>query len=522
MTTATTHEEDGRMAAGGALSFVSVTAVAFTGWILATLLFASLRGAWMDEFATYQMTDPGTTLHQHMITRWMTDQHPPTYYFLQWLWRSIFSIDRNVFAMRLLSLVLSVIFAAGALRAYKSLFGSITAFAVIMCSSPVLIYFSGEARSYFISFFGGIYLGMFFIWCLSSPPTRRGWVLPVSVGIVGALLCTVHLISLLIGGYCLAMLMLIGLYRRDWPVAIAAFCLGFFVILPGLGWTLFVLVGMRDAIQSFWITRWDLLEAIVWLPAFLGLPTLMLGAMILLRKGLPESESTAASLTAARWAVVVSIAFVALAVVLSLAKPFLVIRYLAALAGFLVCPVALALDVKMRGWTHATALAVTLGSLLLGAGLAAATPHSSGEWRAPGQFVASLPACRGATIPVGILTTVQPQAAMSTWGQMFGWYAGDDDRFRAADPATIAATADQPCPVRLWIGDFVERYLTDEMRTAIRLVCEGHKDVDVLAFRRGYLLLAPPGPASASWRGDRSSCAHLVSLRHRNAPPGSP
>jgi hypothetical protein len=481
---------------------------------LICLLFAYFRGGWMDEFLTHEVTDPTVSVAKLFHERWLSDQHPPTFYFLEWLWRRAFGIDRDIPAMRMLPWLLSLCLTLLSFSAWRSLFGEIRTFAFMLLTSPVLIYFSEEARSYVLSFHAGVLLGMFVLAVRDAETRTRHWFWISMTGVLGSALATVHVISLLTAGFLLALLILDRARARDKAGAAVAFALGIFVLSPALLWVVVALSGARDALSGFWITRWELLQTLVWLlPAF-GAPVVL----VFIFSAREQMRRPAAWWWRASWPLFAALIFLGVAVAVSALKPFLVLRYLSLLIGFTLPAAATLAKPWLETRTPAVFAAAFVAALASGAALAAITPHDGGEWKRPGTYVASLPACHGAQIPVALLTFVPTREAMSSWGAMFGWYAGDDARFVPATRDALAETAGNACPVKLWIADIVERYASPDMRQAIRTTCDEHKNAEVLAFRRGYLIVTG-AEAARLWRGARSSCEALESIRPRNAEP---
>ena len=472
-----------------------------------SVLFAYVRPGWMDEFLSYEVTDPHRSATALYLRFWSQDQHAPTYYALLWSWRRIFAIGRDLMGMRLLSLSLSFLLAVFTAFAGRLLTGRATLLALLVASSPTFLYYSGESRSYFLSYFGGALTGLFFLASLASGNVARRRILWLATGVLGAALCTVHLVSLLICGACLATLAGAALARRDAHLGGAALAIGLGVLSPVLAWTLVGSAGARGALNSFWITRWQVLHAALWLPAFLGLPVL-LGAASLAKGHVRRELSRRGRLAAVGWALTAAVVVIVVAFGVSLLKPFIVLRYFSSLAGFMAPVAAFALEPFADRLPRPARPFWAAGALAAGWVALLSIPDEAGDWRRPGAFVRALPQCRTAAIPVAILTEVPDAGALTSWSPMFGWYAGGDGRFTPATPSVLAAVRSQSCPVRLWAADLQERYLGTAVRSAFDQVCRAEPDARVLRFRHGVLVTSRG--VTAAWGGREETCPDLL------------
>jgi hypothetical protein len=486
------------------------TTVVFTAIVLG---LAILREGWMDEFITYVFTDPSRSPSDLYITHWVGEPHAPTYYFGLWAWRKFITPFYGLISVRLLSVLASLVLTAGALYAYNRLVrGRLSVFAVFLLSSPALIFFAEEARSYVFSFFGGVYIGIVFLAALTPGcfADKRSLLIAVLTGAFGGLLCSVHLISVVAAAFCLISLAAIAIWRREWQIAILSGALVVFATILGAASTLLLTSGVPAAMASFWITRRVVLESIFWLPAFVGLPSFVLIAAVISKRSLRSALSVEPLLRPAFYALATSFAFLFLVYAVSVLKPVLTIRYLTAWVGFLIPAMALIAARAISDLDHfreKVVIYAVVVCLIADTAAALITPHHLGAWRAPGLYVQSLPSCRSAIIPVALLTFVPPENEIGAWAHMFAWYAGESDRFVAATDGNLDRAAAQPCPIRLWAAHLRPRYLSPEVQKAFLKTCQ-HEAVEILSFDSGYLFVAASDhDALSHWTGSRSTCA---------------
>ena len=494
---------------------------------LAIAIFASIvlslaiwREGYMDEFTTLNFTDPlqpASTLYK---AYWSGEPHAPTYYFLLWAWRKLVTPLSGLFAVRLFSFVTALVLAVGVVYAYSKLVRSrLSVFTVFLLSSPALLFHAEEARSYVFSLFGGVYLGTMFLASLSLE--HRGTLRFVGLaltGAVGCLLSSVHIISVLTLACLLFGLAVIAARLRLWQISLLAGAMIVFIVLPGTMTTLLFTSGVQKGIQSFWITRRDVLETLVLLPVLVGLPSFILIAIFLGSRALRSALYGNPHLRPAFYALALAIIFACLVGAFALLKPVLTLRYLTAWAGFVIPPMAViadaAIDEKVLG-SGKLAIAVVLICITVDTLLAASSPYHPGEWRAAGTYVQSIPECRNSIIPVALLTFVpQDDEEMSKWSGMFAFYAGDPDRFVPANAANLDRAASEPCPIRLWAAHLRPRYLSSEVLSAFAMTCE-RENVEVLKFDRGYLFVSASNhAASIRWSGSRTTCPNLMKELH--------
>jgi hypothetical protein len=484
------------------------------GFASISIGLAAWREGWMDEFITYAYTDPLRSASDLYHSYWVFEPSAPTYYFGLWAWRKLIAPFESLTSLRLFSVIVSLILIIPALLAYRRLVERrLAIFAIFLLSSPLLIFFAEEARSYAFSFFGGVFIGIVFLAALSPErmASRNDVLLITLTGVFGALLCSVHLVSAVIATFCLGSLVVIALWRRDWKLTIFSAALAAFVAISGAAPTLLLTSGGAEAVKSFWITRWFVVHSIIWLPAILGLPTVALIAAVVANRWL-KKMSFEPLLRPAIYAFATAIAFLVLGFAFSMLKPVLTIRYLTAWTGFLIPATALVASWAIAQLGHFWQKVLLFGAipcLIANTALALVIPHHTGAWREPGLYVHSLAACREAQIPVVILSFVPPDDDIKSWASMFAWYAGEPDRFVPATEENIGRAATQPCPIRLWAANLVPRYFSPAVKLAFAKACKNDA-VEVLRFDSGYLFVsASDHQALSRWTGERSTCGQL-------------
>jgi hypothetical protein len=145
-------------------TIVFLSAVLFA---IITIGSAILRGGWLDEFSSYTFSDPAQSVSALYKSHWMTDPSAPTYYFLLRLWRIVVSPLSGLIAMRSLSLAAAFVLAVAATYAYGAFVrGRLWVFVALLLSSPVVLFYAEESKSYVFSVFGGVFLGIMFLACL--------------------------------------------------------------------------------------------------------------------------------------------------------------------------------------------------------------------------------------------------------------------------------------------------------------------------------------------------------------------
>jgi hypothetical protein len=490
--------------------------VIFLSTILFAVLVASsaiLRGGWMDELSSFSFTDPAQSVAALNKSSWAADSHAPTYYFVLRLWRILVAPLSGLIAIRSLSIVAAFALAIAAVYAYGAFVrGRVCFFVVLLLTSPVVIFYAQEARSYVFSVFGGVFLGIMFLACLAKERLKKSRFIMVALtGFLGGLLCSVHIISVLTAAFFLGCLGAIALWQRQWRIVTLAGILIGLTALPGVAVTLLLTTGVQSGLKSIWITRMVVLETFVWLPAFVGLPTLVLAFALLWKRAFALSLFGNPVLRPAFYALGAACIFVAVVSVMATVKPFLTLRYLAAWAGFMIPATALLVESvwqqsNLRLARYATIAIVAC--FVVDTAAAMISPHHQGDWRTPGNYVKSILECRDATIPIALLTFVPAEKEIKTWSYFFAWYADNADRFVPATEANLDRAATQACPVRLWLGHIRPRYLSNEVLTAVATTCD-RGAIDALEFDSGYLFVAH-SDRMPQWAGSRTTCPKVM------------
>jgi len=453
---------------------------------------AILRGGWLDEFSSYTFTDPAQSVSALYKSYWMTDPSAPTYYFLLRLWRIVVSPLSGLLAMRSLSLAAAFVLAVAATYAYGAFVrGRLWVFVALLLSSPVVLFYAEESKSYVFSVFGGVFLGIMFLACLLQErlETRR-FIAIALMGLFGVLLCSVQIISVFTAAFFLGCLGAIALWESNWRIVFLAGSLVFLTVLPSAAATLLLTTGVQTAMKNFWITRRVVLEAFIWLPAFVGLPTSVLILALIWKRSFVLRLLGDPVLRPPLYIFGAAFVFIVLVFGIAAVKPFLTLRYLATWAGFMVPATAVILDAAIKQADRRLVRFATIAVILsFVVDTAAAWPHHLGEWRMPGYYVRSIPECRVATIPVALLDFVPPDNQMKRFASPFAWYAGNVGRFIPATEANLDKAAMQACPIRLWLGHLKSpRFLSNEVLAAIAKTCRSGA-VDVLEFDFGYLVV---------------------------------
>jgi hypothetical protein len=490
----------------------TIIALAAILFVVIVLTFADWREGWMDEFVTYKSTDPTQSVLTLYRNYWADETHAPTYYLVLWVWRKITAPLPGLFAARLFSFSVSVCLSVIATYAYATLVrGRVAVFAVLLLTSPVLLLYAEEARSYVLSFFGGVFLGIMFLASLSRADNQQTQLVgAVLAGAFGGLLCSVHLVSVATASFVLFVLTALAAWHRLWWVSLFTVAIVVLVLIPGAASTLMLTSGVQAGTRNAWIHRRDALEAVIWFPAFLGLPSLVIIAMLGDRK-LNSTLYTDQNLRPAVYALAAALAFVFLAVAIAVVKPVLVLRYLATCAGFMLPATTMIAEktiAKVAPRYAKFAVAVVVTCFVADAAAAMVLPVRSGNWRAPGRYIQSLPGCRNSIIPV-LVSNLEPSEGVARYFSfMFAWYSSNPERFVPATLQNLDDNATLPCPIRLWAvhqRDFSQAAFDAVVRTCRR------EATDVLKFDAGYLLVALSDPKVADqWTGARTTCAKFI------------
>jgi uncharacterized membrane protein len=137
-------------------------------------LYQSTTPLWLDELYSYLMTQQNLTT---IIQNSWTDPHPPLFYILQWL-LSGFGAVRSEFGWRWFSILcgtLTIGMIGLTVRKISHPFVSIVTM-LMAATSPTLIYFSQEARSYaFLILLASISF-WFVLTILENPENKSGWI----------------------------------------------------------------------------------------------------------------------------------------------------------------------------------------------------------------------------------------------------------------------------------------------------------------------------------------------------------
>ncbi|HWC86958.1 MAG TPA: glycosyltransferase family 39 protein [Solirubrobacteraceae bacterium] len=227
-----------------ALSAVSLAAVAGLTVLAAVLRFARLghQGFWFDEADTALLVhfSPGKMLGLLPST----ESTPPLYFCLAWVWTRIFGLGEA--GLRSLSAVAGVLtvpvaYAAGA-KLITRRAGVIAA--ALVATSPVLIWYSQEARAYELMFLLGAVSLLTFASALESPTGRMlaAW------AVASTLALATHYYAVLIVIPEAAWLLAVHRRRRSVLVALAVVALAGVALIP-------LALSQRGTGNSNWIAH---------------------------------------------------------------------------------------------------------------------------------------------------------------------------------------------------------------------------------------------------------------------------
>jgi hypothetical protein len=507
-------ESEGTSASPPALHWAFVGCATFI-WIVIVVAIGLYRSAWMDELFMTVVTDPAEPLAS-LVEQWRAEPHPPTYSVALWAWRHIVDIH-HIFALRAFGVAISAACLLGALAYWRSVkWPGLGLFALLLLTSPPLLFFPQEARSYFLSAFGGVFAALYLLRAFERrepvPPTTTD----VVVGVAAAALLGTHLMSLAFEFLLFGLAMLAMAAQRNWAWLKATLIIGVVVTGTILVVTILPIVGgVRDMAAGFWITRRIVLETALMLPLFVGVPVIAAMAWMALGwRGLVAwRERAAAGLIVA---IMASVFMLGLG---SIIKPLFLLRYLIAPAAALAPPAAIVLAHLLRArFGEGDILTPLRGAIALvaafatGLGVVAYDLYTTSDWRSPGRTVESAATCAGATLPYLLLHRL-PET--TPWPRFYQWYAPHSE-FTPATLSAVEAANQQACPVRLWIahssdgGTLPEEYVASVNRT-----CEGGERVG-LRFSDGFLVVdADATELISSWRGDVIACSDIiVDARH--------
>ena len=232
----------------GHRALVALTALA------ALLRFATLdvQSFWQDEAVTALLMRPGMLQMLSLIPT--SETTPPLYYLLGWVWSQLFGTGEV--GLRSLSALfgtatIPVAYSAAVPISRRA--GLVTA--ALTATSPMLVWYSQEARAYALLVLLAALSFTFFIWALRNP-TRRllaGWALS------SALALFTHYFALLLIAPEAAWLLARSPRRRGAAIAAAATAVAGLAVLP-------LALAQANAAHAAWIATIDLGERLkdVW------------------------------------------------------------------------------------------------------------------------------------------------------------------------------------------------------------------------------------------------------------------
>ena len=240
-------------------------------WLIAVITIAMTRSGWVDEFFIARATDPAIPLQEH-IAVWRTEPHPPTYTALLWAWRHVFSDSGNMFVLRAFGITASAFLALGALLYWRAAkWPGLKIFALLLFSAPSILFFPGEARSYFLSAFGGVYAALYLTRAFETREPGTPSLPDVAIGVGAAILLSTHLISMAFECLLFGIAVIAMFLQKRWDWLKTTLLIGLFVTGPMIAFTAFVILdGMSRALSEFWITRWQLLTTVLRTPILVG------------------------------------------------------------------------------------------------------------------------------------------------------------------------------------------------------------------------------------------------------------
>lgn len=188
--------------------------------ITAAIAVSLLRGVWLDEGYTLWFTGHDVGFARALHDRWMRDAHPPLYYAWVWLWRPV--AGDAISTLRLVNLGALLLpaltwWAACSVPEKDARFHRL--FAMLVVSSPFFVLYAAELRSYFLMYIWAAALVAQTKLLLEAGDTPPARLIAVTVG-TALLLFNVHYLGGLIAGVVLALLVLDGVIRRRWRVAV--------------------------------------------------------------------------------------------------------------------------------------------------------------------------------------------------------------------------------------------------------------------------------------------------------------
>lgn len=210
------RRRDRDLAAGGAVSSTSGLLVAVV-LLAAALRFATLgtQSLWADEGFTAKIAGHSLSAAASQVPH--TESTPPAYYALAWIWAHLFGTS------------------AYALRSLSALFGTVTVWAVywaatalstrrvallaalITAVSPIMVWYSQEARAYALMVLLTVLALGFFVRALAEP--RRRWL--IGWAVCSALALATHYFAVFPLAVEAAWLLISLRQRRDFLVVLA-------------------------------------------------------------------------------------------------------------------------------------------------------------------------------------------------------------------------------------------------------------------------------------------------------------
>jgi hypothetical protein len=484
-----------------------------TAWLASVLAIGLTRSGWLDEFFMVQATDPKVSWLTHLHGVWRSEPHPPLYAMMLWLWRHVVSVDHDIFRLRAFGVLLSMPLTVGALLYWRwARRSGLVVFALLLFTAPAFLFYPQEARSYFLSAFGGLYLSLYLLRVFEgSRPTEPA--LPdLAACAIAAFLLGTHAISLVYACLMFGLAGLVMLFTKRWRWFWASLGVSAAVLVPIIIFVAFTVFGaLSTSLGRFWLTRFELMRTVVLLPVLTGGPVLCALLLALARRRELTRENERAAMAVAIAAIAAVVAFCAI----SLLRPIVTAKYLAAPIAGLTAPAAVLgnalLSLCPRWATPRPMRFAFVAFCSLALGLAAAdTVRIRSDWRTPAAALNAVPSCNGALIPYLILNQDPQSLALnpSGWGFYFAWYA-PHHRYEPALPQTLREAAAQACPVRAWIGQLYPRHLPAGYRAALTEICANGQRVG-LAYLDGYLVVdASAQDVIRAWRGAVVPCAQM-------------
>ncbi len=317
-----------------AMMFIAATGIAIRG-----------RGPWYDEFYTFYLVRPNATVDQ-LWPAWLRDNHPPLFYALAWAWSRFLAqiglsgaLTNTVEGLRTINLVIL----AGVATMIARLARGNPEFArivwyeclVLAATLPALDQID-QLRSYFLSF---ALTALFLIMLLRHFAGQPGWRATASLGIVLALVSSVHLVTTVIAGALFSAAIAQRLLAKSWHDARRLILTGALAIVPFALMMAVQLPAILGNTKIFWIPpgfnagRWALETELTGatfanpVVAVIGLA----GLIALVFRARQGDTAARGTLTfVATLAGGLSLAMVVL-MVAHLSRPLLITRYLVAL-----------------------------------------------------------------------------------------------------------------------------------------------------------------------------------------------